>query len=147
MATDDGDRVDDPASIGKRIGETDHSNLSAQSVEAVSRLLRDIEDTLERDEYADSAEKLLSFWEGYLGGKLEAELESDTTVEETRIDRIEQGFEEGLIGVDLYEAIETLAIVADIPEEQRDVERLRGWTRRAVAMTKDFQTHLENHLE
>ena len=147
MPADDREPIDDPATVGKRIGDTDHDNLSAQDVETVNRLLRDVAEALDADEYADSAETLLAFWDGYLECKLEVDSEWDVAVAESRIDRFEQAFDEGLLGVDLYEALETLAIVSDIPDESGDSERVRGWTRRVLKLTSDFQTHLEGHTE
>lgn len=147
MSGDDPNRLASLRDLGERIATTSHDDLSGTTIDRVERFAREVSEHVDRDEVADGAEKLLAFWESYVRAELEEALEDVESLSESTIDRFEQAFDEELIGVDLYEALETLAIVADMPAEATDEDRLSMWTNRVRAITEDFVSHLKSHRD
>ncbi|MFW6385044.1 MAG: hypothetical protein ACOCY7_02790 [Halodesulfurarchaeum sp.] len=147
MSETSDDRTRNLQSLGDRVAGTSHASLSEQTIDRVVAFVSDVDERLNREDVEGAAGDLLAFWAAYVGRKLDAARgDWESTVNAT-IERFELAFDEELIGVDLYEALETLAIVDDMPPEETDDERLELWTRRVRTLTKEFADHLADHRD
>lgn len=141
------DRSRDLQSLGDRVAGTSHGSLTEQTIDRMVAFVSDVDERLNREDVEGAAGDLLAFWTAYLGTKLDGAREDWQSVTDSTIDRFELAFDEELIGVDLYEALETLAIVEDMPPDETDDERLELWTRRVRSLTREFADHLEDHRD
>ena len=143
--TGDADRLPELRELAATVAETGHDDLSAGTIDAVGEFASEVQSHLEHDERLAGARKLLAFWESFVRTKLEmTEGRAEAIAEET-IARFEQAFDEDVIGIDLYQALETLAIVEDMEETETDQDRLAQWAARVQALTEEFAAHLEGH--
>ena len=147
MSDEGSDRVGALRELGERIAGTSHDDLSAGTIDRVQGFVKEVQDHVDREEISTAARQLLAFWESYIRTELEAALDDASALSESAIDQFERAFDEEMIGVDLYEALETLAIVEDMPDGETDEDRLALWTRRVKSLTEDFAAHLERHRD
>ena len=147
MTEHDSDRIANLRGLAETVASTAHDELSGPTVDDVVEFVHEVETHLDREEFDDGAEKLLAFWEAYVRRELERAGETESTIAGGRIERFEQAFDQDVIGVDMYQALETLAIVDDMPEAETDEKRLGQWAARVKSLTGDFASHLEGHRE
>lgn len=143
--TDDHDRLAELRDLAARVAQTGHNDLSGATIDAVGQFASEVQSHLESEERLMGARKLLAFWESFVRTKLETTGDRAGSIAEETIARFEQAFDEDVIGVDLYEALETLAIVEDMDESETDQDRLAQWAARVQALTEEFAAHLEGH--
>lgn len=147
MTDPDPDRLAQLRELAERVGGTAHDDLARETTERFADFVVEVDADFEQEEHAAGARKLLAFWESFVQRKLEGATEEGDPIAEDPIDRFEQAFDEDVIGIDLYQALETLAIVEDIQAAERDHERLSQWAARVQALTEEFATHLKSHAE
>lgn len=147
MTEPDSDRLAELRELASNVASTAHDDLPGQTIDAVQDFAAEVESNLEADERTQAARKLIAFWESFVRTKLgEASDRADELAEET-IARFEQAFDEDVIGIDLYQALETLTIVDEMPEEETDEDRLSQWASRVQTLTDDFAAHLQGHRD
>lgn len=126
------DRTDTAFQAGLTVGERSHSELSSGDIDAVTATVDAIETALERRRHRHAADLALVYWDGYVTGGLDA---PGTDADE----RLEQAFDAGLLGMDLYQRLRGLrrALADDRPLEK--------WVERVLDVTRDERGHLETH--
>ena len=130
--------------LAEDVAGSSHDELAAETVETVTDFVAEVDEDLDEGSRLAGARKLLAFWETFVHTKLTDEMAVGTIAEDS-IERFEQAFDEEVIGIDLYQALETLAIVADMEGGETDEERLRQWAERVHALTEEYASHLESH--
>lgn len=147
MTRSDPDRQRELRELAETVASSAHDELEASTIAAVSSFVDEVDAHFAREEVGDGAEKLLTFWDAYVRRELERAGETADTIAGDDIGRFEQAFDHDIIGVDLHQALETLAIVADMPDGETDENRLRQWAGRVQSLTERFASHLEGHGE
>lgn len=147
MTETDSDRLAELRDLAERVAGSAHDDLGGATIDRVGEFTEEVRGHLEGDERIEGARKLLAFWESFARTKLAQTGDRAGEVAEETIARFEQAFDEDIIGIDLYQALETLAIVEDMPEEDRENDRLGQWAARVHSLTEDFLAHLEGHRE
>lgn len=147
MPAPDRDRLDELQQLARTVATTAHEDLSGPTVESITEFADEVESHLAADERVQGAKKLLAFWESFVRAKLEAASDQAGAVADETVARFEQAFDEDVIGIDLYQALETLAIVEDMPEEETDEDRLGQWAARVQSLTTEFVDHLRGHQD
>ncbi len=146
MSEPDPDRLSRLRELAENVAATPHENLAGETVESFADVVSEVESDLDGGSHVAGARKLLAFWEAFVHTKLQ-ELVPNIEIAEDTIERFEQAFDEEVIGIDLYQALETLAIVADMSEGEMDEERLAQWSQRVHGLTEEFASHLQSHQE
>lgn len=141
------DRLSELRDLARKVAGTAHEDLAGPTIERLAEFTEEVERNLGADERVEAGEKLLAFWESFVQRKLEAAGHEAGDVAEATLERFEQAFDEEVIGVDLYQALETLAIVDDMPPGETDEQRLGQWAGRVHALTDEFVAHLRGHQE
>ncbi|MFB6110884.1 MAG: hypothetical protein ABEJ60_08455 [Halodesulfurarchaeum sp.] len=125
--------------LGRTIASRSHENLESATVEDVLEFTAAVEAALESDSEPMAADRLLHFWEGYVGAKLGLD---DEAVAAGKIDEhVDRGFRADAFGVDIYQALSKTAAA----REESDLD-LRGWSERLLELTNRHVAHLESHL-
>lgn len=139
MATD---AIDDELarSLGAAVASHSHEDLPAGRIEELGDLTRAVEEALEANSHAEGAALLLGFWTGHVAQELD--LESVPGSPDAATEVLEDGFEAGAIGVDLYQALSKVATARDSSASTPD---LNGWTDRLFELTNRHVAHLESH--
>lgn len=139
------DRFDELRTLGRAVAVTNHDALSEETIDEMTTLSEEVAAHLDGAETATGANKLLAFWEAYVDASREDATAKEGSPTESPVERFERAFDADLLGVDLYEALETLAIVSDLPDEEMEEDRLELWANRVHSLTADFAEHLETH--
>lgn len=147
MTQPDQDRLRELQDLGRTVSETAHENLPRETIESLRTFVDEVESHLEARARAEGARKLLAFWEAFVRSELEETGEQALEISAETIDTFERAFDQDVMGVDLYQALETLAIVANMPEEETEGDRLEQWATRVHSLTAEFLAHLEGHGE
>lgn len=147
MTEPDRDRLAELRDLAERVGGSAHDDLTGATIDKVDAFAKEVRGHLEDDERLEGARKLLAFWESFVHTKLADSSDRAGTIAEETIARFEQAFDEDVIGIDLYQALETLAIVEDMPEDERENDRLGQWAARVHSLTEEFVAHLEGHRD
>jgi len=147
MTDSESERLGELRELAERVARTAHEDLSAGTTEALWDFAQEVESNLEGEQWNDAARRLLAFWKSFVRTKLDIAADEVDAIESDTIRRFEQAFDEDIIGIDLYQALETLAIVEDMPEAETDEDRLAQWSARVHSLTDDFVAHLESHQE
>lgn len=139
MATD---AIDDELArtLGAAVAAHSHEDLPAGRVKELGELTTVVEKALETDSHAEGAALLLEFWTGHVARELD--FESPPEAPDAAADVVEDGFEAGALGVDLYQA---LSKVATARERSTSTPELDGWTERLFELTNRHVGHLESH--
>lgn len=146
MTEPDPDHLAQLRELAENVAGSAHDELAGETVESFTDLVAEVTDDLEEGSRMAGARKLLAFWESFVHTKLRDEMAVGTIAEDS-IERFEQAFDEEVIGIDLYQALETLAIVTDMEGGETDEERLRQWAERVHALTEEYASHLQSHLQ
>jgi len=143
--TDGSDRLTKLRALAETVARSAHDDVSGDTIDRVVEFVQEVEGHLNREEVTKGAEKLLAFWEAYVRTELERSGESANTIAEDTIERFEQAFDRDVIGVDMYQALETLAIVENMPDADTDEDRFYRWASRVTSLTEKYASHLEGH--
>jgi hypothetical protein len=131
--------VDDARRLGAAVGSSDHDDLTDGQLDALDSLLDDVDTSLPEQATA-AASALLGFWGGHVAAN--AELQLAGTEPAALDDIFETGFQEGALGVDLYQALSKTAAAV-----QGDGPSLDGWVERLEELTNRHVAHLLAHGE
>ncbi|MFB6268163.1 MAG: hypothetical protein ABEI31_10925 [Halodesulfurarchaeum sp.] len=147
MSSGDADRLEEIRELAQRIAAQSHEALGDPTIDRISAYVDEVRNHLDDRELRPAAEKLLAFWGAYAETELEEAMETGSAIADSTLERFEQAFDREVFGIDLYQALETLAIVEDQPAEETEEDRLRKWAERVHALTADFASHLEGHRD
>ncbi|MFB6153278.1 MAG: hypothetical protein ABEJ27_03400 [Halodesulfurarchaeum sp.] len=147
MSSGEPDRLEEIGELAERIATTSHEALDDSALDRIAAYVEEVRNHLDSRESRPAAEKLLAFWGEYARAELEEAAETGTEIPDSTVERFEQAFDMEVFGIDLYQALETLAIVEEQPAEESEEDRLRKWGERVHALTTDFASHLEGHRD
>ena len=133
--------VEDARKLGAAVGSSSHDELTETQLEALNSFLEDVERALpERETTAATA--LLGFWGGHVAA--DAELQLAGTEAAALEEVFEEGFQQGALGVDLYQALSKTATAV---QSDGDEPNLEGWIARLEELTNRHVAHLLAHGE
>lgn len=125
--------------LGSAIATEDHESLSEDRIAELGELTDGVKIALDEDHVAPASQALLSFWSGYLSASLAVD-----SSEMSIATLIEDGFEAGAIGVDLYQALDKLESAGGTDEPAPD---RKGWAERLFELTNRHVAHLKSHQD
>ena len=130
--------VEQARELGATVGSGSHDDLTDDQLDALESLFEAVETALETDTSA-AGTTLLAFWGGHVAA--DADLALDGTAAADLEPVFEDGFQAGVLGVDLYQALQMTAKAV----QGGDGPALDGWAGRLAELSNRHVAHLLAH--